>query len=211
MATTPITRASLIARLSDADDIEAWQEFVEIYLPLLYRLAQQRLAARRRGRVRAGGANRCIPSRSSLATRSSTRTLSRLAVSNCSKFNRQLSNTTEARANRYEKHRRRPAARGPDGHAGKRYGVARCRISPRSVSLGGGQSSTHRNCHHLDGVLAKQRGNSANCHCRARAGNECRKRVHRAQSSDGKARQAAKHFEHHHGPGRSASAPEYSQ
>jgi RNA polymerase sigma-70 factor, ECF subfamily len=42
MATTPITRASLIARLSDADDIEAWQEFVEIYLPLLYRLARSK-------------------------------------------------------------------------------------------------------------------------------------------------------------------------
>ncbi len=42
MATTPNTRASLIARLSAADDIEAWQEFVEIYLPLLYRLARQK-------------------------------------------------------------------------------------------------------------------------------------------------------------------------
>ncbi len=42
MATTPNTRASLIARLSAADDIEAWQEFVQIYLPLLYRLARQK-------------------------------------------------------------------------------------------------------------------------------------------------------------------------
>jgi RNA polymerase sigma factor (sigma-70 family) len=32
----------LIARLSDTDDIEAWQEFVEIYLPLLYRLARRK-------------------------------------------------------------------------------------------------------------------------------------------------------------------------
>ena len=32
----------MIARLSDADDIEAWQEFVEIYLPLLYRLAHSK-------------------------------------------------------------------------------------------------------------------------------------------------------------------------
>jgi RNA polymerase sigma factor (sigma-70 family) len=38
--TTPNTRASLIARLSDSQDAEAWQEFVEIYLPLLYRLAR---------------------------------------------------------------------------------------------------------------------------------------------------------------------------
>lgn len=42
MATTPNTRASLIARLSDADDVEAWQEFVQIYLPLLYRLARRK-------------------------------------------------------------------------------------------------------------------------------------------------------------------------
>ena len=42
MATTPNTRASLIARLSDADDAEAWREFVEIYLPLLYRLARRK-------------------------------------------------------------------------------------------------------------------------------------------------------------------------
>lgn len=40
MSTTPNTRASLIARLSDSQDAEAWQEFVEIYLPLLYRLAR---------------------------------------------------------------------------------------------------------------------------------------------------------------------------
>jgi RNA polymerase sigma-70 factor (ECF subfamily) len=42
MAMTPNTRASLIARLSDADDVEAWQEFVQIYLPLLYRLARRK-------------------------------------------------------------------------------------------------------------------------------------------------------------------------
>src|SRR6185295_2052295 len=42
MGTTPNTRASLIARLSDADDVEAWQEFVQIYLPLLYRLARRK-------------------------------------------------------------------------------------------------------------------------------------------------------------------------
>jgi RNA polymerase sigma-70 factor (ECF subfamily) len=42
MASPPDTRASLIARLSQRDDREAWAEFVEIYLPLLYRLARQR-------------------------------------------------------------------------------------------------------------------------------------------------------------------------
>lgn len=42
MGGPPTTRASLIARLSDADDVEAWDEFVEIYLPLLYRLARSK-------------------------------------------------------------------------------------------------------------------------------------------------------------------------
>jgi RNA polymerase sigma-70 factor (ECF subfamily) len=42
MASAPKTRASLIARLSQRDDREAWEEFVEIYLPLLYRLARRR-------------------------------------------------------------------------------------------------------------------------------------------------------------------------
>src|SRR5882724_10331456 len=36
------TRLSLIARLSDHDDVEAWDEFVAIYVPLLYRLARQK-------------------------------------------------------------------------------------------------------------------------------------------------------------------------
>jgi RNA polymerase sigma-70 factor (ECF subfamily) len=38
----PNTRASLIARLSQPDDGDAWDQFVEIYLPLLYRLARQK-------------------------------------------------------------------------------------------------------------------------------------------------------------------------
>lgn len=42
MGSPPTTRASLIARLSDADDLEAWDEFVHIYLPLLYRLARSK-------------------------------------------------------------------------------------------------------------------------------------------------------------------------
>jgi RNA polymerase sigma factor (sigma-70 family) len=43
MMTSPSeTRLSLIARLSDHDDAEAWGEFVEIYVPLLYRLARQK-------------------------------------------------------------------------------------------------------------------------------------------------------------------------
>jgi len=42
MASPPETRASLIARLSHGDDREAWEEFVEIYLPLLYRLARRK-------------------------------------------------------------------------------------------------------------------------------------------------------------------------
>lgn len=39
---SPTTRASLIARLSHPEDREAWSEFVEIYLPLLYRLARSK-------------------------------------------------------------------------------------------------------------------------------------------------------------------------
>jgi RNA polymerase sigma-70 factor (ECF subfamily) len=42
MASPPETRNSLIARLSQREDREAWGEFVEIYLPLLYRLARRR-------------------------------------------------------------------------------------------------------------------------------------------------------------------------
>jgi RNA polymerase sigma factor (sigma-70 family) len=38
----PDTRFSLIARLSQREDREAWGEFVEIYLPLLYRLARRK-------------------------------------------------------------------------------------------------------------------------------------------------------------------------
>jgi RNA polymerase sigma-70 factor, ECF subfamily len=34
------TRASLIVRLADVEDVEAWDRFVEIYLPLVYRLAR---------------------------------------------------------------------------------------------------------------------------------------------------------------------------
>jgi RNA polymerase sigma-70 factor (ECF subfamily) len=42
MATPANTRASLIARLYDAADVEAWDEFVQIYLPLLYRMARRK-------------------------------------------------------------------------------------------------------------------------------------------------------------------------
>ncbi len=42
MANPIDTRESLIARLPDAADGQAWQAFVDIYMPLLYRLARQR-------------------------------------------------------------------------------------------------------------------------------------------------------------------------
>jgi RNA polymerase sigma-70 factor (ECF subfamily) len=38
----PITRRSLVLRLRDAGDQQAWAEFVDIYEPLIYRLARQR-------------------------------------------------------------------------------------------------------------------------------------------------------------------------
>lgn len=37
----PETRASLILRLSDPTDVEAWDEFMAIYQPLVYRLARR--------------------------------------------------------------------------------------------------------------------------------------------------------------------------
>jgi RNA polymerase sigma factor (sigma-70 family) len=42
MTSIPDTRASLILRLPDPGDIEAWEDFVEIYQPLIFRLARQR-------------------------------------------------------------------------------------------------------------------------------------------------------------------------
>lgn len=42
MSATTHTRASLIARLADPADIEAWDQFVQIYLPLLYRMARRK-------------------------------------------------------------------------------------------------------------------------------------------------------------------------
>jgi RNA polymerase sigma factor (sigma-70 family) len=42
MAALPETRPSLILRLTDPDDAEAWEEFVAIYSPVLYRFARQK-------------------------------------------------------------------------------------------------------------------------------------------------------------------------
>jgi len=42
MPSTPETRDSLILRLPDSHDIEAWDEFVAIYQPLIYRIARKR-------------------------------------------------------------------------------------------------------------------------------------------------------------------------
>ena len=42
MAEIPRTRASLLVRIRDRHDQAAWAEFVEIYEPVLYRLARQR-------------------------------------------------------------------------------------------------------------------------------------------------------------------------
>ncbi|TWU56732.1 ECF RNA polymerase sigma factor SigE [Rubripirellula tenax] len=38
----PETRASLILRLQDADDVAAWEEFVSIYSPVIFRVAVSR-------------------------------------------------------------------------------------------------------------------------------------------------------------------------
>jgi len=42
MSAVPETRQSLLVRLKDRADGEAWQEFTEIYQPLIFRLACQR-------------------------------------------------------------------------------------------------------------------------------------------------------------------------
>jgi RNA polymerase sigma-70 factor (ECF subfamily) len=41
MPSLPDTRASLIVRLPDADDRTAWDEFAQVYAPLVYRLARR--------------------------------------------------------------------------------------------------------------------------------------------------------------------------
>ena len=42
MSQDPKTRASLILRLQNVDDATAWQDFAEIYQPLIYSLARKR-------------------------------------------------------------------------------------------------------------------------------------------------------------------------
>ncbi len=42
MNTSPETRFSLIGRLSDPENAEAWHEFVQLYQPMIYRIAKRR-------------------------------------------------------------------------------------------------------------------------------------------------------------------------
>ncbi len=42
MTLPPETRASLLLRIQDPEDVEAWSEFQEIYAPLVYRLGRSR-------------------------------------------------------------------------------------------------------------------------------------------------------------------------
>jgi RNA polymerase sigma-70 factor (ECF subfamily) len=42
MSSFPDTRASLIARIADAQDAVAWDEFARVYQPVVYRLARRR-------------------------------------------------------------------------------------------------------------------------------------------------------------------------
>jgi RNA polymerase sigma-70 factor (ECF subfamily) len=42
MTTPPLTRPSLLVRIRDAGDREAWGQFVEVYAPLVYRFARSR-------------------------------------------------------------------------------------------------------------------------------------------------------------------------
>ena len=42
MTTPPLTRPSLLVRIRDAGDREAWRQFVEVYAPLVYKFARRR-------------------------------------------------------------------------------------------------------------------------------------------------------------------------
>jgi len=42
MQESPATRASLLVRLRDGDDADAWQEFVHLYAPVIYGFARKR-------------------------------------------------------------------------------------------------------------------------------------------------------------------------
>lgn len=42
MQESPATRASLLVRLRDGADVEAWQEFVRLYAPVIYGFARKR-------------------------------------------------------------------------------------------------------------------------------------------------------------------------
>src|SRR6516164_7256878 len=41
MGEAPATRASLLVRILDAQDVQAWNQFVEIYAPLVYGFARR--------------------------------------------------------------------------------------------------------------------------------------------------------------------------
>jgi RNA polymerase sigma-70 factor (ECF subfamily) len=42
MTEAPLTRVTLLARLRNGNDTQAWQEFVHLYGPIIYRFARQR-------------------------------------------------------------------------------------------------------------------------------------------------------------------------
>src|SRR6185295_5200100 len=42
MQESPATRASLLVRLRDGDDAQAWHEFVHLYAPVIYGFARKR-------------------------------------------------------------------------------------------------------------------------------------------------------------------------
>src|SRR5690242_10686647 len=42
MAEPPLTRVTLLTRIRDGQDVDAWREFVQIYGPVVYRFARNR-------------------------------------------------------------------------------------------------------------------------------------------------------------------------
>ena len=121
MAVPPNTRVSLIARLSDAEDAAAWEEFVEIYLPLLVSAcAAEGLAACGCGGAGAGSARGRVAGRAPVGAGCRARPVSRLAVSDCPQSDYQLFDAAQVSGDRQREERRdataheQPAANGDE-------------------------------------------------------------------------------------------------
>ena len=99
MTLTPTTRASLLLRLRDPRDHDAWVEFVSLYEPVIYRvLRRDRLAGRRRPRSLAGPVSGREPEYRTLAARGGTRLISGMVAAGDPKPGRLLGSAATATA-----------------------------------------------------------------------------------------------------------------